>query len=86
MLPNSTATTATRPGRASSVSRLASGERISSRPSRLPQTDSLATGWNRPRTGPRGRRTGREEGAAEQHDAEVAAAHSRTGPISVELG
>ncbi len=43
VLPKSTATTATRPGRASIVARLDSGERTRTRPSRLPHTDSLAT-------------------------------------------
>ncbi len=43
VLPNSTPTTATRPGRATRVSRLARGLRSTSRPSRRPQIESVAT-------------------------------------------
>ena len=43
VLPNSTATTATSPGATGTVARLASGLRSTRRPSRWPQTDSLAT-------------------------------------------
>ena len=43
VLPNSTPTTATSPGRGTVVSRLASGLRSTSLPSRRPQIDSLAT-------------------------------------------
>ena len=43
VLPNSTAPTATRPGRTGTVSRLASGLRTSSRPSRRCHTDIRAT-------------------------------------------
>ena len=50
VLPNSTETTPTRPGRTSTVSRFASGLRTTSRPgpsdpstARRPQTDSLPT-------------------------------------------
>ena len=43
VLPNSTATTATSPGRTGVVSRFASGERTTSRSPRRPQTDSRET-------------------------------------------
>ena len=41
VLPNSTATTATRPGAATTVARPARGERTTTRPSREPQIDSF---------------------------------------------